>query len=166
MKRLYNTVTIIICLFLNTACNDNYGIEQIVPQENHKVLSLKYSGVIEPDMNFAEYRFDIVILKGGAIASLEANAVLRVFTADELRQYNEENDTDYKLVPKEYYSLPQTVFNFSSNDYSKITRLRLNLVALSYQMDLTEEQFILPFKLTSEKDPVLDSKENIMFLFR
>lgn len=167
MNRLYYKLLLGCSIILLLGCqNNDYDLENIVPQMYHKILSLKQSGEIQLELSGAEteYKKELFVWKGGSQTELEAKASLRLFTESELDDYNTLNGTDYKLLKKENYSLSNSTFEFSSKDNFKKSELVLYPQRISEDMASTHEKYILPLRLVSEQDSVLATKNSIIFI--
>lgn len=65
------------CLGLFLSCNDLDGkYDELVPDEYHKILSIKETGSQEVIMSVEEeaYEYQLTVIKGGLRKDLEANA--------------------------------------------------------------------------------------------
>lgn len=141
---------------LLTSCDKG---EEIIDGNGYEeyscVLYLKDSG--EKTLDFVRKGTDVVyntaIHKGGIDTKATANAELKVFTAEEIEAYNKTCNTDYQLLPDEYYELSQTTYEFGMQDISKAVSIILKK-EIDIDIDVDQNNYVLPLKLTSSDGAV------------
>lgn len=77
MKKYILNIWLLGCLGLFLSCSDLDGkYDELVPDEYHKILSIKETGSQEVIMSVEEeaYEYQLTVIKGGLRKDLEANA--------------------------------------------------------------------------------------------
>ena len=167
MKRIYYKLLVSLSFILLVACqSSDYDLDNIVPQEYHKILSLKPSGVfmLELSEEDSEYKKELFVWKGGYQTEQPAKAALRLFTVEELAEYNAQNGTSYQLLNERNYSLSESSFELLSTDHFKKIDLVLYPNQIAADMNAADLDYILPLKLISTQDSVLATRNSIIFI--
>ena len=109
MKKYILNICLLGCLGLLISCNDLDGkYDELVPDEYHKILSIKETGSQEVIMSVEEevYEYQLTVIKGGLRKDLEANASLEVLTQNEVDvEYNDKQGTNYQVLSKDMYMI-------------------------------------------------------------
>lgn len=90
--------------------------------------------------------------------SREATKVqLSVYTQEELNNYNQQNKTNYQLLPEDAYSLPETTVSFTNGEEKKTVRFTLNTdILVSHIKEQGKDpQYCLPIKLNVQNQYVI-----------
>lgn len=118
-------------LVLLGACSESkYDLDQLVPEEYHKILYVNNSG--KQDLTLydtdEDNKYTLSVVKSGSDPSLTASVKVSVLTQAELdEEYSEPEGTNYKLIGENCYSLDATTLDFSSADRYKLVNIFLNL---------------------------------------
>lgn len=153
MKR--QILWLIGALFLFTACNDSkYELENIVPQEYHKILYIHNSGKQEISLydTHGDYTYAVNIVKVGSDPALEANVQFELLSPEELKQqYSIPEAINYQRLEEGSYALSQTNFTFSAGERTQtlIVSLSSDKIKALLQKDPTAK-WVLPLRLISE----------------
>lgn len=94
-----NIIYLAGCLMLLSACNNSkYDLENLVPQEYHKILYVNNSGKQEMTLydTGEDYTYTLSVIKTGSDPTLTANAQINVLSQEEVDQL---------------YSNPEAVYN-------------------------------------------------------
>lgn len=165
MKRT-TTIGLAGCLMLLAACNDErYDLENLVPQEYHKILYINESG--KQDVTLYEtgenniYTFSIY--KGGSDPSLEASATVDVLTQQQVDEnYSMVEAKTYRCLTEECFSFGEEKnLKFLSEDRMKKVEVALNPASVKALMNTDPSAtWVLPIQVISETDSVnADKKE-------
>ena len=165
MKKIYLTSFIIGGMLAFASCE---GEEvPITSDDFNTVINYKESG----DIIFNYYTVGndvtqtIIIGKGGYDLGAAPQVTLTPYTQEELDKYNANNDTDYKLIPPEYYTLPTTV-GFASEDMYKTVDFVLK--GTFDDLAVSGGEYILPVQLNTnvgsvnENNSLICLKPNIL----
>lgn len=155
-------------LVLLSACGQSeYELEQLVPEEYHKILYVKDSGKQEITLYDTEdssnYTFSII--KAGSDPTLTASANICVLTQDELDEsYSQPEGVNYRVIDAAAYELETTYVDFASSECYKLVNVTLNpqKVKNDIQTDLTAT-WVLPLYISSVNDSI-DSERNELLL--
>ena len=160
------TILLMGGLVLLGACSESkYDLDQLVPEEYHKILYVNNSG----KQDFTLYDTDednkyvLSVIKSGSDPSLTAK--VSVLTQAELdKEYSEPEGTNYKLIGENCYSLDATTLDFSSADRYKLVNIFLKPQSVKAFMETDPEAvWVLPLQLTSETDSI-NAEKNELFL--
>lgn len=162
------TILLMGGLVLLGACSESkYDLDQLVPEEYHKILYVNNSG----KQDFTLYDTDednkyvLSVIKSGSDPSLTASVKVSVLTQAELdKEYSEPEGTNYKLIGENCYSLDATTLDFSSADRYKLVNIFLKPQSVKAFMETDPEAvWVLPLQLTSETDSI-NAEKNELFL--
>ena len=116
-------------LVLLAACSESkYDIDQLVPEEYHKILYVNNSGKQEVTLydTDADNLYTLSVIKSGSDPSLTAAANILVLTQVELdAKYSEPEAVNYRLIGADAYSLAASSIDFSSADRYKLVTISL-----------------------------------------
>lgn len=161
-KNIYLTSILCGCMAFGAISCDNPGEPQFENDEFTSVLYLKDSGQVPVD--FYNVDKDIVfttaIGKGGTEPSISRDGSLNVFTQEEMDAYNEENATNFAILPAECYEFTQD-YAFEGETESQPVNITLKKGLASLDENT---HYALPLKLTSSKYNVNAIKSTILLL--
>lgn len=162
-----NMIGLAGCLVLLAACNDEqYELENLVPQEYHKILYITKSG--KQNLTLYETGEDNVytfsVYKGGSDPSQEASAEIGVLTQQQVDEmYSLPEATAYRCLTEECFSLGKSV-DFASGERLQEMEVSLDPAAIKALMETDlSATWVLPMQMTSETDSVNTGK-NELFL--
>lgn len=162
------TVLLTGTLIVLGACSDSkYDLENLVPEEYHKILYVNNSGKQSLTLYDTEddnlYTFSVI--KSGSDPKQTASVTVNVLSQTELdRKYSESEGINYKVINESCYSLDVTQLNFSSADRYKLVNISLKSQPVKAAMESDPQAvWVLPLQVYSETDSVSASK-NELFL--
>ena len=133
------------CCIIAYSCEDNN-------KEDHLSQSMVYivhNGVQEIIMfeTGEPYRYNLSLYKSGAIKS-EATVKVNTLSEDELNEYNTLNETSYKLITSECYTLDTYNISFT-NDLKDVNRsINIDFDVTKVKALLTNSDlYVLPIKI-------------------
>jgi len=150
------------------ACSESkYDIDQLVPEEYHKILYVNNSGKQDVTLydTDADNLYTLSVIKAGSDPSLTAAATIKVLTQAELdAEYSLPEAVNYKLIGTDAYSLAATTVDFSSADRYKLIEIALKPQVVKAAMESNPDAvWVLPLKVTSETDSI-NAEKNELFL--
>ena len=153
-------------LVLLGACSESkYDLDQLVPEEYHKILYVNNSGKQEVTLydTDADNLYTLSVIKSGSDPSLTAAATIRVLTQSELdAEYSIPEAVNYKLIGEDAYSLAATSVDFSSADRYKLVEIALKPQVVKAAMESNPDAvWVLPLKVTSETDSINADKDEL-----
>ena len=162
------TILLMGGLVLLGACSESkYDLDQLVPEEYHKILYVNNSG--KQDLTLydtdEDNKYTLSVVKSGSDPSLTASVKVSVLTQAELdEEYSEPEGTNYKLIGENCYSLDATTLDFSSADRYKLVNIFLKPQSVKAFMETDPEAvWVLPLQVTSETDSI-NAEKNELFL--
>lgn len=155
-------------LVLMAACDDSeYNLENIVPDEYHKILYVKDSGKQQVTLYDVEddYIHTLSIIQAGSDPNQTAKANIRVLSQAEVdTKYSEPEAVNYKVLAQEAYTLGDTEVNFSVSDRYKLVKIALKPQTIKGIMESDPTAtWVLPLEVISETDSI-NSKKNELFM--
>lgn len=154
-------------LMLNACDESKYDLENLVPEEYHKVMYINNAGKQELTLyNTGEANtYTFSVFKGGSEPELTANVNIGVLSQEAVdSKYSEPEGVNYKVIGADCYSLDMSNLEFSSKDRYKVVTVSLDVP--SVEMVLTnnpEAVCVLPLYLYSEADSV-NAEKNEKFI--
>ena len=115
-----------LAVLLLTACDESkYELENLVPEEYHKVLYINKSGTQELTLyNTGELNtYAFSVYKGGSDPSLTASGEIAVHSQEEVDVLY---GADYRIIPSGSYSMDTDRLDFASEERSKVVTLSLS----------------------------------------
>ena len=166
MKVKYIGIAGMTALILAACENSDYELENLVPDEYHKVLYINNSGTQDLTLyNTGQANtFAISVFKGGSDPSLTASATIAIHSQEAVDSlYSEHDGANYRIIPDGSYSLDQTQINFtSSEERYKIVTLSLQTDPIEAAMEANPDVvYVLPLYLYSEQDSVNADKSEL-----
>ena len=157
------TILLMGGLVLLGACSESkYDLDQLVPEEYHKILYVNNSG--KQDLTLydtdEDNKYTLSVVKSGSDPSLTASVKVSVLTQAELdEEYSEPEGTNYKLIGENCYSLDATTLDFSSADRYKLVNIFLKPQSVKAFMETDPEAvWVLPFGLDTDNKWDLECK--------
>lgn len=155
-------------LVLLGACSESkYDLDQLVPQEYHKMLYVNNSGKQEVTLydTDADNEYTLSVVKAGSEPTLTASANIKVLTQAELdAEYSEPEAVNYRLIGTDAYSLAMTNLDFSSADRYKLVTISLKPQMVKAALESNPDAvWVLPLKVVSETDSI-NAEKNELFL--
>lgn len=166
MKR--NIAWLAGCLLLLSACdNSKYDLENLVPEEYHKILYVNNSGKQEMtlyDTN-EDYTYTLSVIKGGSDPTQTAHVNISILTQEELdNEYSIPEAITYKLLTEDSYSLEATQMDFTAEDHSKSVNISVNSTKVKELLENEPDtKWVLPLKVSSQTDSI-NADMNELFL--
>lgn len=166
--KIRNTLLLAASLCLLAACDDSkYDLENLVPQQYHKILYVNNSGKQQVTLydTGEDYNYTFSVFKSGSDPSLTANADIHVLTQEELdEKYSRPEAVNYKLIATDCYSIAATHLDFSAGDRSKSVSVSLNPENIKTAIAANPDAvWVLPLQVVSENDSI-NSEKNELFL--
>lgn len=152
-----------------TACNESkYELENLVPEEYHKVLSFKNSGTADLTLydTGEDNTYTLSVYKGGSDPDLTASVDIRTLTQEALDSlYSVPEAKNYKALGAECFSLDYPRVDFKSGERYKIVTVSIKVenVQNSIQKE-PEATWVLPFYLSSAENDSINADKNEVFI--
>lgn len=148
------------------ACtNSDYELENLVPDEYHKILYINNSGTQDLTLynTGSPNTYEISVYKGGSDPAEMATAEIRIHSQAEVDElYSAHDDVDYVIIPEGSYSLDMQQVNFASSDRYKVVTVSLMTETIEAEMDANPDKtYVLPIYLTSDVDSVNVDKDEL-----
>ena len=151
-----------MAVLLLTACDESkYELENLVPDEYHKVLYINNSGTQDLTLyNTGELNtYAFSVYKGGSDPSLTASVEIAIHSQEEVDALY---GAGYRIIPSDSYSMDTRRLDFASDERSKVVTLSLSTDLIGAAMKANPEAtYVLPLYLTSEKDSVNADKSEL-----
>lgn len=163
-----NTICLAGCLILLSACNNSkYDLENLVPQEYHKILYVNNSGKQEMTLydTGENYTYILSVIKSGSDPTQTANAQINILSQEEVDQlYSTPEAVNYKVLSEESFSLETADLVFTSEDHSKSVNVSINSTKVKELIESNPDaKWVLPLRVTSQTDSV-NAEKNELFL--
>lgn len=168
MKKYILNIWLLGCLGLFLSCNDLDGkYDELVPDEYHKILSIKKTGSQEVIMSVEEeaYEYQLTVIKGGLRKDLEANAFLEVLTQDEVDvEYNDKQGTNYRVLSKDMYVIVDEAVSILGDETGKTIRVTFKPKKIygAIKEGGANVEYVLPVHLVSASDSVNADKNKVL----
>lgn len=167
MKKTFNVLfaTFLIVVWV-VSCKNEDGIQDIVPEEYHKMLYVKENGTQNVTLyNVGEnVSYTFTVCKGGSDPSLTAKAKVDVIdpaTDAECQDQAAQENVQYKGIPADAYTLSNTDLEYSSEEtWKQVTvtvdpqKVQNAIDELSVNSGDLPVVWMLPLEVTSETDSV------------
>lgn len=163
-----NTICLAGCLILLSACNNSkYDLENLVPQEYHKILYVNNSGKQEMTLydTGENYTYTLSVIKSGSDPTQTANAQINILSQEEVDQlYSTPEAVNYKVLSEEIFLLETADLVFTSEDHSKSVNVSVNSTKVKELIESNPDaKWVLPLRVTSQTDSV-NAEKNELFL--
>ena len=155
-------------IVLFNSCNDSkYDLDNIVPNEYHKILYISNSGkqkLILYDTG-EDFVYSLSVFKSGSNPKETADVDLSVMSQEQLDlKYSTPEAVEYKVIPEDCYSFDSNKLLFASGDRFKSVNISINTNAVKELLDdNTAVNWVLPVVATSNTDSI-NANKNIAFL--
>lgn len=133
---------LLLTLSIGTACDESYRLHNMVDDQ---IYVLKPGLVSEEMFLWSDYTYDYIVIKSG-MGLQDAEVELQI---DEnlVAEYNTSHNTNYQVIPQEYYSLKSKKLLFDKGEYRKSFQIEFDLNAILELQKNSEVQYVLPCKL-------------------
>lgn len=155
-------------IVLFNSCNDSkYDLDNIVPNEYHKILYISNSGkqkLILYDTG-EDFVYSLSVFKSGSNPKETADVDLSVMSQEQLDlKYSTPEAVEYKVIPEDCYSFDSNKLLFASGDRFNSVNISINTNAVKELLDdNTAVNWVLPVVATSNTDSI-NANKNIAFL--
>lgn len=155
MKFKYNIFLIVLSVFSLwfVSCDEYRDADELDDQ-----LYLQKTGLMEAKVfNWGTFTYELPVIKSGK-GNHSATVRLQV---DEsvLVAYNEENGTDYKLMPENCYSVKEKMLSFAEEDYRKFFLIDFDPESLT-ALGADGMQYVLPCLLVTDNTDIQIAEED------
>ncbi len=166
MKR--NIIWLTGALVLLSACDESeYELQNLVPEEYHKILYVNHSGKQEMTLydTDEDYTYTLSVIKAGSDPSQTANVNVGVLSQEQVDvEYSQPEAVNYKVLTADSYSLSTDSLNFTAEDHFRSVTISVNSTKVKALMDNDPSaEWVLPLIVTSETDSI-NSEKNQLFL--
>lgn len=149
-SKLYKLTWLLTCGLLISSCDN--ALDSNLPEEYASVVHFKgVEDEPETEMKLLLTGEDVIyefeVGKGGNEPAAEANVDIKVMTEEELAAYNKEWNTDYILLPSEFYSFSETSLKFTSQENLKKVQITFKGATLQELAD-DGKQYVIPMTLS------------------
>lgn len=146
MKYILNEFNVVIQLILAVVLLVSYSCEdsRMHNMVDDKVYILK-SGFVEEDIFTDNSPYHFYVVKSG-ITGMEA-AVELVIDEEPMLIYNYNNNTNYKMLPEDAYTIESSVINFGPNDYKKSFPIVFNAEKIKSLKETNQVEYVLPCRI-------------------
>lgn len=168
MKNNILNIWLLGCVGLFASCSDLDGnYDELVPEEYHKILSLKDIGTQELAMSVEEDKYDyqLSVIKGGLRKDLEANVTLKILTQEEVdTEYNDKLGTNYQVLSADMYAIADADLNIPGEQTGKTTTVSFKpgKIYSAIKGSVNNANFVLPVRLVSTQDSVNADKNEVL----
>lgn len=147
------------CLMMLAACDETkYNLENLVPEEYHKILYVNHSGKQEMTLydTDEDYIYTLSVVKSGSNPAQTANVDINILSQDEVNNnYAIPEGVNYKVLAEDSYSLESTELSFTSEDHSKSVNVSINSTKVKALIESNPDaKWVLPLRVTSSTDSV------------
>lgn len=159
MKKKILFASFVGLLFLSTSCEDNR--EEYLNEYDTRMY-FRNSELQEQDCYITgdPTNYTVSVVKAGSNLSAAADATIGLMDETQLQIYNEDNVTNYRLLPSNCYKLEGDLsMNFTSDDLYHTVDVAFDPEAI---YKLPEANYVVPFTLTSSK--VVNATKNVLFV--
>ncbi len=156
--KISGILLLLLCLSF-AACNDEGNIQDLFPEEFHKILYIKDGGEKEITLyNTGENTtYSFVICKAGSDPSLTAHVEVGLLSQNIIDQeYTANEGIPYQIIPQDSYELDVTELSFLSMETSKQVNITLYTEKLQQVFENTVDntRWLLPLEVTSDNDSI------------
>lgn len=142
------------------SCNDevelsSHEYDTVVTFKQEEMITFNFYNV---DRNVTQ---TISINKGGYMVGTEPTVTLESYTEEELAAYNEEYQTDYKLIPAGQYTLSETSYKFGATENFKT--IDVTIKGSFAELASQGGEYILPIHLRTDKGMV-NKNNSVVYL--
>ncbi|WP_298645859.1 DUF1735 domain-containing protein [uncultured Proteiniphilum sp.] len=132
-----------VILSVGSACDESYRLHNMVDDQ---IYVLKPGLISEEMFLWDDYTYDFMVVKSG-MGLQDAEVELQI---DEnlLAEYNISHNTNYQVLPQEYYNLKSKRLTFDKGEYRKSFQIGFDLDAILELQNSAEMQYVLPCKLS------------------
>lgn len=162
------TILLTGSLVLLGACSESkYELQNLVPDEYHKIMYVNNSGKQEVTLydTEADNHYTFSVFKAGSDPDQTANVSVGILTQTEVdSEYSEPEGVNYKVISADCYSLDATNLAFSTADRYKLVNISLKPQNVKTIMETDPSAvWVLPLQLTSDTDSI-NADKNGLFL--
>ena len=163
-----NMILLAGCLISLGACDESkYDLEQLVPEQYHKILRVNNGGKQELTLYDTndDFVYTFSVVKTGGQPDQTATADIHVLTQEELdRKYSTPESVNYRKISEDSYSLDVSQVAFSVEDRYKLVHISLNQQSVKASMESEPDAtWVLPIQVTSTTDSI-NAEMNSLFL--
>lgn len=125
--------------------------DDLVPSEYHNVLNIKHHGLQKVTLYTTgdDPTWSFTVMKGGSEANYQSQATIEVMSEAEFDEYCANNNVLAKLLPSEYYVIPETELTFSEEETYKIVNVQFKVSEIKELMKSTGKKYALPIVMKS-----------------
>lgn len=167
-KLIYNSLLLGGMLLVASCSNSEYEVQNLVPEKYHKILYVNNNGKQEMNMNTVETTpvYPLRIVKAGSDPNLSADVNVVTMSQEEVDElYNDIEGTNYQVIPSNTYSYAAPEITFQPGEVGKRLDVTFHSDLIYEEMQRNAEvQYVLPVKITSDKDSINVYKNHVLLL--
>lgn len=148
------------------ACSESeYELQNLVPEEYHKILYINNSGKQEVTLYDTELdnTYALSVFKAGSDPNLTASVSIGVLTQAEVdSKYSTPEGIDYRVIAADCYSLDAATLDFASTDRYKMVNISLTPQRVKALIETEPAAtWVLPLHLVSQSDSINAEKDEL-----
>lgn len=169
-KKIYlfkDIVRLISCCLIFFSCSKSEDNKEATTDNVNQFIELSPYGLNIAKVSNEEesYSFDITVKRIGVNTSSSLTGSLIPWNENELTNYNKEKDTNYQLLPADYYNITPT--NILLEPGSNETQIRINFNPSRVFSIIKENligEFVIPLRLESDNAKTTSSRRDILIV--
>ena len=171
MKKIsYFILVVLIGVFVASCSNSEYNLDNLVPDQYHKVVYFKNGGKQNLSLYTTQsgYKDSLVIVKAGSDPNLKADVNVKVLTQQEVDSiYSNVEGVDYKVIPSDAYSFDEgQELAFDKGVTGKYYPVTIDPVKIYQQIKANPDaKFVLPLQLKSKSDSINSTLDQTFIIF-
>jgi hypothetical protein len=170
MKKIYIMLIALIGIFAASCSNSEYDLDNLVPDQYHKVVYFKNGGKQNLSLYTTQsgYKDSLVIVKAGSDPNLKADVNVKVLTQQEVDSiYSNVEGVDYKVIPSDAYSFDEgQELAFDKGVTGKYYPVTIDPVKIYQQIKANPDaKFVLPLQLKSKSDSINSTLDQTFIIF-
>ena len=171
MKKIsYFILNALIGLFTASCSNSEYGLDNLVPDQYHKIVYFKNGGKQNLSLNTTQsgYKDSLAVIKAGSDPNLIADVNVNVLTQREVDSlYSNVEGINYRVVSSDSYSFDSgRELIFGKGEQGKFLPVTINPIKIYQQIKATPDaKFVLPLRLKSKKDSINSTLDQTFIIF-
>jgi|GEM_PF-773280 len=139
MKWIYGIIGFVL---LNFACEDNRLSDMV----DDKIYLLNAGEKIVNVVNWPDVPFELIAIKSGMG---NQNGVIQLISDRSiLDDYNENNSTNFKMIPEEYFKILESEKSVVASDYRIPFQIEMDVEKIEELQAESDEKYVFPFKLS------------------
>lgn len=169
-KNIANWIIAGILTIFCAACSESeYELENLFPEQYHKILSIRNSGE-QPTTLYStgnDLSLPVTIMKSGSDVSSIAHATIKALSKEEINDKTGSESNPYEPIPSSFFTIKDNELDFSATDHWKQAEVVFSAEGVEQMKQLLDDntaglKYVVGLQVVSSLDSINSQKDYVL----